>query len=59
MKLEFTCLGLSEIQLEALHFSFLFLDLCSSSAALDLKAEHTHEERQGHLCAQKKSLNSY
>lgn len=42
MKLQSTCLGLSEIQLEALHFSFLFLDLCSSSAALDLKAEHAH-----------------
>lgn len=48
-KLEPTCRGLSEIQFEYLHFSSLFLDLCSSSAALGLK-----ENRQtGHLWVQK------
>lgn len=37
IKLEFTCLGLSEILLEDLHFSSLSLDLCFSGAALDLQ----------------------
>ena len=39
--LELTCLGLSEILLEVLHFFSLFLDLCSSSAALDLRTKQT------------------
>lgn len=49
MKLEFTCLGLSESPLEALHFSSLFPGLCSSNAALDLYTQTSTPNRTSSL----------